>query len=327
MKTIFLFCILLFCPFLSWAQVEIDKPVVFTGGAGQSAITGLLDVPTNDGDAANKKYVDDQIQSNSCGLGTAPGQTPYWSGSAWVLDHNIYNNGDVIGIGAPPAIILQSKLDVLKHANLTTYSANTSFRVSNNSSATEYSRLLFGQVTTNQMFIEAGNQINEKGNLLLQPYGGNVGISGGTGSPTYTLQLFASNGAGSAAKPSGGSWTNPSDIRLKSNIRPYEDGLSKILQINPVTYRYNSDTGFDTGLDQVGVIAQDLKEIAPYMVGTFEWGESKESYLDVNNSAMTYMLINAVKEQQEMINQLKTIQVELERRIQQLEIASTTPMR
>ncbi|HRP39509.1 MAG TPA: hypothetical protein PLM55_07485 [Chitinophagales bacterium] len=32
--------------------------------------------------------------------GTAAGQTPYWNGSAWVINQNIYNNGGNVGIGA-----------------------------------------------------------------------------------------------------------------------------------------------------------------------------------------------------------------------------------
>jgi Mg2+ and Co2+ transporter CorA len=53
----------------------------------------------------------------------------------------------------------------------------------------------------------------------------------------------------------------------------------------------------------VGVAAQELQMIAPYMVGTYT--KDEEEYLNVNNSAMTYMLINAIKEQQQMIEELK----------------------
>lgn len=51
------------------AQVEINKPIQLTGGTGESKITGLEDVPTDDFDAANKKYVDDQISASSGGGG------------------------------------------------------------------------------------------------------------------------------------------------------------------------------------------------------------------------------------------------------------------
>ena len=86
-----------------------------------------------------------------------------------------------------------------------------------------------------------------------------------------------------------------------------------MLKINPVWFTYNGKAGMpdDTG---VGVIAQELQKIAPFMVNEWEYKEVGEElgeevvgekYLGVDNGAMTYMLINAVKEQQKMIKELK----------------------
>lgn len=121
--------------------------------------------------------------------------------------------------------------------------------------------------------------------MTLTP-GGNLGIGVNSENPAYTLYVN-----GNAGKPGGGSWTNPSDRRLKQNINTYSDGLVEISKINPVTFQYNEISGHDTEPEYIGVIAQELKEVAPYMVS-----ENEEGYLDVDNSAMTYMLINAVKE-------------------------------
>jgi hypothetical protein len=128
---------------------------------------------------------------------------------------------------------------------------------------------------------------------------GNTGI--GTSAPTANLSVN-----GTANKPGGGSWAAFSDRRLKQNITPYSEGLEQLLFINPVKFQYNELAGTDTKKEYVGVIAQELKEVAPYMVGTFEMDNTQ--YYDVDNSAMMYMLINAVKElnadkeeQQEMI--------------------------
>ena len=60
---------------------------------------------------------------------------------------------------------------------------------------------------------------------------------------------------------------------------------------------------FNSSKAYVGVLAQQLQQTSPYMVGSFE--KNGEQYLNVDNSAMTYMLINAVKEQQEEIEKLK----------------------
>ncbi|MEO7263702.1 MAG: hypothetical protein ABIW38_02265, partial [Ferruginibacter sp.] len=55
----------------------------------------------------------------------------------------------------------------------------------------------------------------------------------------------------------------------------------------------------------VGVIAQELQAIAPYMVKPYQ--KNNETYYSVDNSSMTYMLINAVKEQQKQIDELKQL--------------------
>ena len=41
-------------------------------------------------------------------------------------------------------------------------------------------------------------------------------------------------------------------------------------------------------------MAQQLKEVAPYLVGKFE--KDDQDLLNADNSAMVYMLMNAVKE-------------------------------
>jgi hypothetical protein len=127
---------------------------------------------------------------------------------------------------------------------------------------------------------------------------GNVGI--GTLAGIYTLEVN-----GTAAKPGGGSWSATSDARMKENVLPYTDGLSTLLKISPVTYHYNQLSGYDSKPEYIGVLAQDIKSIAPYMVGTFK--KKGETWYNVDNSAMTYMLINAVKEQQRQIEDLKKL--------------------
>ena len=144
--------------------------------------------------------------------------------------------------------------------------------------------------------------------------GGNTGI--GIMTPAYKLHVN-----GDAAKPGGSAWIVASDARLKENVIPYTDGLSQLLQIKPVRYHYNKQSGNDTEVEYVGVIAQELQKVAPYMVGNFDLDGTE--YLDVDNSAMTYMLINAVQEQQEMLNdqqdQIKALEEKLEQLIRSLE--------
>lgn len=131
--------------------------------------------------------------------------------------------------------------------------------------------------------------------MTLQHNGGGLGI--GNITPAYKLQVNQD----SAAKPNGGSWTNPSDLRLKKNIRPFTDGLATVEKINPVRYQYNGLAQMPKDLDCIGVVAQEMLPVAPYTVGTFrakmeERDEAKTDLLDFNASALTFVLINAVKE-------------------------------
>lgn len=127
---------------------------------------------------------------------------------------------------------------------------------------------------------------------------GKVGIN--TSNPRFTLEV-----QGQATKPGGGSWTNSSDRRLKKDIKEYEDGLEELMQIRPVTFHYNKKSGYDTEKEWVGVIAQELQEVTPYMIGSYSDTTSGKEYLTVDNSAMTYMLINAVQELKAEVESLK----------------------
>ena len=160
----------------------------------------------------------------------------------------------------------------------------------------------FGYTSSTNMVIDQNDlQVRLSGaasDLYLQRLGGNIGI-GNTGVPSYQLEL-SSNSAG---KPGSSTWSIASDSRLKQNINPYTQGLQQLMQINPVSFHYNEQSGFDTKPEYVGIIAQDLQKIAPYMVSTVKRKDT--DYLSVDNGAMTYMLINAVKEQQAQIEKIQ----------------------
>lgn len=117
----------------------------------------------------------------------------------------------------------------------------------------------------------------------------NVGI-GNDFSPDYKLEV-----QGSAGKPGGGSWSNSSDRRLKKDIRNFHVGLSLVKTVNPIFFHYNGKDNLPTEQEYVGVIAQELKRTAPFMVSEYT-GDDGETYLAVDPSAFDFVLINAVKE-------------------------------
>lgn len=122
--------------------------------------------------------------------------------------------------------------------------------------------------------------------------------------------------SGTALKPGGGTWMVSSDKRLKRDITSYEKGLDELLQVNPVSFYYLNDFYKNADNEEhVGVVAQELKKVVPTMVGDFEMvdeeGELKGKYLSVDPNEFTYMLINAVKEQQTLIEELRQEVAEL----------------
>lgn len=93
--------------------------------------------------------------------------------------------------------------------------------------------------------------------------------------------------------------TSASDRRLKKNIIPVEDALRRIQQISGYTYYLKSDSGYQ--YLKTGVIAQEVEEVFPSIVK-----ERADGFLGVTYQEFIPILIEALKEQQAMIDQLQT---------------------
>lgn len=140
----------------------------------------------------------------------------------------------------------------------------------------------------------------------------NGGISiAGAADPTTEYQLLLT--ANSAGKPSTNTWIITSDSRVKTNINPYTKGLETILAINPITYDYNGKAGFDTAtIGNIGIIAQDVLNIIPESINTYqaklnEEDEENTELYNFDSHALTFILINAVKQLSAEIELLKSI--------------------
>ena len=90
-----------------------------------------------------------------------------------------------------------------------------------------------------------------------------------------------------------------SDERLKDNITPIEGALEKINQIGGYGFDWN-DNSEHSGHD-VGVIAQEIEKVLPEVVVDRDNG-----YKAVRYDKIVALLINAVKEQQLQIDELKS---------------------
>lgn len=124
---------------------------------------------------------------------------------------------------------------------------------------------------------------------------------------------------GDACKAAGGTWQANSDVRLKKDVQPFEDGLDKLMQVKPVRFRYNGLLNLPTDKEYVGVLAHELQPVFPYMVTADssmplpvaaaengKKGEQKESgMLMFDASALTYVLVNAVQELSQRVQALE----------------------
>jgi len=117
---------------------------------------------------------------------------------------------------------------------------------------------------------------------------GDVGIQGNIYATTATINSGV---------------TACSDIRYKRNIRPISKALEKVMDIKGVLYEWKRnefpEKDFPEGT-QIGVIAQDLEKVYPELVKTDEKG-----YKSVDYSRLTPILVEAIKEQQQIIEHQK----------------------
>ena len=125
---------------------------------------------------------------------------------------------------------------------------------------------------------------------------GDVGI--GTTGPSAKLSV---NGSANNAT---GVWGVFSDERVKTITGEFTDGLNIIKQIRPVRFNYNENAPYKISSEQVGIVAQELEKVAPYMVNKKVY-ENFNDLREVNNQAYIFLLINAVKEQQVRIEALE----------------------
>ena len=137
----------------------------------------------------------------------------------------------------------------------------------------------------------------------------------GTGKGNGTFHISAGTGSGNGYQGNNSSaWATTSDRRIKKNIVDNTDGLDKIKQIQVKNFEYRTKDEITdwSGSDvdsvtiekegtQLGVIAQEIQEIFPDVVT-----ERDNGCLSVDSDNITWYLVNAVKQQQTIIDDLKS---------------------
>ncbi|GEM_PF-265786 len=158
------------------------------------------------------------------------------------------------------------------------------------------------QATTGKLLLQSGAGTS----ALAITTTNNVGI--GTAAPTLKLSVL-----GDANKSvGGGSWQVFSDERLKTISGRFNSGLKAVMQLQPIRFQYRKDNvlGLQSELENIGFGAQALQKVIPEAVT-----RNANGYLQVNNDPILWTMLNAIKEQQKEI-------VELKGQIQKLQSAS-----
>jgi hypothetical protein len=145
------------------------------------------------------------------------------------------------------------------------------------------------------------------------------------GSPSEGNLLFVpGSGTASYIRSSDGAYVTGSDARLKKDIHNLDGVLDRVLQLHPVSYRFESET--EKGAKTYGFIAQEVEPLFPEVVGE-NHGVKGLAY-----SSLIPVAVGAIQElnqrvqekdaklqaQEEEIQQLKQSVAELKEAVSQL---------
>ena len=94
--------------------------------------------------------------------------------------------------------------------------------------------------------------------------------------------------------------TSTSDIRLKKNIETISNPLQKVMSLRGVTYNWKDSTA---PKKMMGMIAQEVLAVVPELV----FQNKLDGYYGINYGETTALLIEAIKAQQHLIQEIKRL--------------------
>ncbi|MEI7513161.1 MAG: tail fiber domain-containing protein [bacterium] len=139
-------------------------------------------------------------------------------------------------------------------------------------------------------------QFQNSTGTALSVFNSNGWLGIGTTTPSAQLHTtgtirFASLGAGSLQTDANGNVTVSSDEKLKNIQGDFTRGLSDLIKINPISYKWNTLSGYDTNSTYSGFSAQNIQLAIPEAVAT-----SSNGFLSLSDRPILATVINAVKE-------------------------------
>jgi len=137
-------------------------------------------------------------------------------------------------------------------------------------------------------------------------------VDGGSDA-SYSMVVFK------GAYAYGNGFVSASDRTLKKEIATLEHALDKVISLRGVSYTWdtdNPDAGCSDESLQIGIIAQEVEGVFPELVT-----QNADGYKGVSYGKFSAVLIEAIKEQQLMIDQQQQVIDDLEERLRLLELS------
>lgn len=116
------------------------------------------------------------------------------------------------------------------------------------------------------------------------------------------FSLYFNNGLRGVFDSASGNYSAISDARLKNNVQGMDNSLSKLMQLEPKRYEFNTHPG------QVhyGFLAQDLMKVLPEVVSVnADDGSGQGEVHTVSYSEIIPVLVSGMQEQQAIIDSLR----------------------
>ncbi|MCK9593894.1 MAG: tail fiber domain-containing protein, partial [Methanoregula sp.] len=271
------------------------------------------------------------------------------------------NNGNVViqpnggftvigaGIGSTPAEPLRiigggSFLPVLTIIRNSSTNSNRAIVLDSGSLSQNYAGIEFKakgvtsgsmiqEGTTKNMYIQAyGNFLYQAGAALpiRMAINGSTGYVVLGGGPTLATQQFDMTGdarfrncSGTPTMDAGGNMTCASDPKLKTAVTAYTTDSAKVASIVPISYKWNTASGYDTVHTNTGFDALQVSQVYPECIiarddVTYSQICDKEEVcntvekktgtqtLSIDDKCLIAVLFNAAKDQQKTITSLET---------------------
>jgi hypothetical protein len=311
------------------ASGSLTSNITTTGNisAGNVSVTGVLSV-TNDTSTFKDVSIQGQVLNNLTVQGNVNGSNLYISQDAVILG-NLRVTGNTTEINVSNIFLSDKDIIVAANANATLSDLNGAGLQIGNISAGGNITFFYNSISNSMVLSHGANIANTVGVTGNIDASGNIsglyllgngsqltGISAGaviaddttTNSNYYPVFATATSGSLTTAtisstkltfNPGSGTLTavdvnTSSDAKFKENVQQIASAVDTINSIQGVSFNWK-----ETGQRSYGIIAQELAEVLPELVHSAERG------LTVSYLPLIAILIEAIKEQQQQIDQLK----------------------